>query len=106
MPDQAGEAGPDPLDVARQAELLELAQDAILVRELGSSAVRYWNRGAEQLYGWSRTEALGHSTHELLKTTFPVSAQAIDAQLLDVGSWEGELVHRRRDGTPVVVASR
>ncbi len=94
------------LTVARQAELLELTQDAILVREFPTSAIAYWNRGAEQLYGWPRTQVLGRVTHELLETQFPESRELVDAVLVREGRWEGELVHRRRDGSRVVVASR
>jgi PAS domain S-box-containing protein len=94
------------LTVARQAELLELTQDAILVREFPTSAIVYWNRGAEQLYGWPRNQALGQVTHDLLETQFPESRELVDAVLVSEGHWEGELVHRRSDGSRVVVASR
>jgi PAS domain S-box-containing protein len=94
------------LTVARQAELLELTPDAILVRTYPGSAIAYWNRGAEQLYGWPRDEALGRVTHELLDTQFPQSRELVDAILVSEGYWEGELVHRRSDGSRVVVASR
>ncbi|HEV7662562.1 MAG TPA: ATP-binding protein [Chloroflexota bacterium] len=93
-------------DVARQAELLELTQDAILVRDLSNSAITYWNRGAEQLYGWSREAARGQLTHTLLKTVFPVSLDALNEALVTNGYWEGELIHTRQDGSQVVVASR
>src|ERR687884_2110289 len=53
-----------------QAQLLELAADAILVRDVGTGRIRYWNRGAEQLYGWSRAEALGQVAGRLLQTQF------------------------------------
>jgi PAS domain S-box-containing protein len=94
------------LTVARQAELLELTQDAILVRTFPSSAIAYWNRGAEQLYGWPRDAALGRVTHDLLETQFPQSRDLVDAILVSKGYWEGELVHRRSNGGRVVVASR
>jgi len=88
-----------------QASLIELAHDAILVRDLASTIVS-WNRGAEELYGWTAQEALGKETHALLKTQFPESRAALD-QLLAAGEqWQGELVHTRRDGTQVIVESR
>ncbi|HET6317277.1 MAG TPA: PAS domain S-box protein, partial [Chloroflexota bacterium] len=103
----AKQGGAGPLDVARQAELLELTQDAILLRDPASSAVTYWNRGAERLYGWSRDEARGRVTHDLLHTRFPSSREAVDEELFaGNGFWEGELVHRAKDGREVVVASR
>jgi diguanylate cyclase (GGDEF)-like protein/PAS domain S-box-containing protein len=92
--------------LAEQARLLDLAQDAILVWELQSGAIRFWNRGAEALYGWSRDEVLGRTPQAILRTEFPRPLAEMNAQLVASGRWDGELVHSRRDGTPVVVASR
>ena len=61
-----------------QAELIELAHDAILIRD-SVSRVIFWNKGAEELYGWSSQEALGHITHSLLRTHFPASRAEVDA---------------------------
>jgi PAS domain S-box-containing protein len=91
--------------VAQQAVLLDLAREAIFVRELGTSRILYWNRGAEALYGWSRDEAVGQVTHQLLHTRFPRPLAEIEADLVATGQWEGELVHTRRDGSQVVVFS-
>jgi PAS domain S-box-containing protein len=88
-----------------QADLLELTHDTILVRGLDGT-IRFWNHGAEEMYGWTRLEALGQITHHLLQTRFPVSLEAQDATLLHEGRWEGELIHTRHDGTPLVVSSR
>ncbi len=89
----------------RQAELLDLAHDAIFVRELDGT-LRLWNRGAEALYGWPREQALGQRSHELLQTQFPVSLDGILAAIQQSGYWEGELVQTRRDGSTVTVLSR
>jgi PAS domain S-box-containing protein len=91
--------------IRRQAELLELAHDAIIERGRGG-VVEYWNRGAEQLYGWSRDEALGQTVHHLLKTEFPVSRVEIERQVERTGVWEGELGHWCRDGRHITVLSR
>jgi PAS domain S-box-containing protein len=88
-----------------QAELIELAHDAILIRD-SLSRVIFWNKGAEELYGWSSREALGHMTHSLLKTHFPSSRAEVEAYLEEQGSWEGELTHTCRDGRVVIVESR
>ena len=89
----------------QQAELLDLAHDAILVRG-AKNEVAFWNRGAEELYGWTRQEAMGRITHELLKTRFPKLLAEIYAEVEDRGLWVGELVHTRKDGLEITVASR
>ncbi|MBC9033619.1 PAS domain S-box protein [Sphingomonas sp. JC676] len=90
---------------AEQARLLDLTHDCILVRDCDDT-ITYWNPAAEQLYGWSRQEALGRKTHELLKTRFPAPLKDIQAIVQETGRWEGELVHFHRDGTALHVASR
>ena len=89
-----------------QASLLNLTHDAIFVRDM-HNVITYWNRGAEELYGWPAAEAVGKvTTHQLLHTVFPAPLDKIEAELLCTGRWEGELVHTKADGTQVVVASR
>ena len=88
-----------------QAALLDITHDAIFVRDLHSKIV-YWNRAAEELYGWSKHESAGKISHELLETVFPEPLDEIEAKVLSTGAWEGELVHRRRDGSTAIVSSR
>ena len=71
-----------------QAELIELAHDAILIRD-SVSRVIFWNKGAEELYGWPSQEALGRITHSLLRTRFPVSRVEVDASLEDMDAGKG-----------------
>jgi PAS domain S-box-containing protein len=92
-------------EIARQAGLLELAYDAIIVRNLNGE-IRYWNHGAEALYGWSRDQAAGRIVHQLLKTEFPEPLESIEMTLLGACRWEGELRHTTRDGRTVIVSSR
>ncbi|HEV7717743.1 MAG TPA: PAS domain S-box protein, partial [Arsenicitalea sp.] len=67
----------------------------------------YWNRGAEETYGWKAEQVVGKATtHELLHTTFPLPLDLIKAELLETGRWEGELIHTRADGNQKVVSSR
>jgi len=87
------------------AALLDLTHDTVFVRDV-NDMITYWNRGAEELYGWSRKEAVGKNSHDLNQTVFPAPWEDIKAELIRTGRWEGELIHTRRDGTKVVVASR
>jgi PAS domain S-box-containing protein len=88
-----------------RADLLELASEAILVRD-SAGLVQYWNAGAEALYGWPRAEALGKAVHKVLNTEFPVEPERMESSLLGQGRWDGNLVQHTRDGQEVIVASR
>lgn len=92
-------------EVRKQASLLDLTHDSIFVRD-ANDVITFWNRGAEERYGWSSAEALGRRSHELMHTVFPMPLPDIEVQLRRTGHWEGELIHTRRDGSKVVVASR
>ena len=78
-----------------QASLMDEAREAIIVRDL-DHRVRFWNKGAERVYGWSAEEALGRSVADL----YPDPAQLHEAfsRLLERGEWNGELQHHRKDG--------
>lgn len=91
--------------LAEQAALLDLTQDAVVVQDL-EGKVLFWSRGAEALYGWSCTEALGKNANDLLHVEISAPAENPTAALLRDGRWEGEAIHRRRDGMRLVVASR
>lgn len=91
--------------MVQQTNLLNLAHDSIIVMNMDET-IRFWNRGAEQRYGWSADEAGGQVAHTLLQTVFPQPREEIRAELLRVGYWEGELVHTTRAGQRIVVASR
>jgi len=88
-----------------QALILDLANDAMFIRDR-EDRITYWNQGAQQLYDFTKEEAVGHRPYSLLSTKYPQSFDNINAQLLATGHWEGELVHTRRDGALVTVASR
>ncbi|CAN5272396.1 hypothetical protein BH10PLA2_BH10PLA2_10180 [soil metagenome] len=89
----------------RQAELLDLATDSIMIRDLDDVIV-YWNQGAEHVYGWTREEAVGQNVHKLLCTKFPIPPEDIRACFYKDDRWEGELVQRRRGGAEIIVDSR
>ncbi len=88
-----------------QANLLETTHDAIIVRDL-KDVITYWNRGAEQLYEWSRDEAIGKVSHQLLRTEFPAALEDLKSAIANADRLEVELVHTKKDGSKVVVASR
>jgi two-component system, cell cycle sensor histidine kinase and response regulator CckA len=88
-----------------QGDLLDLASDMILIRDMDQRIV-FWNRGAERAYGWGREGALGQKVPELLRTEFPEAPRHLEAQLLGSGHWQGELVHHTADGRRLVVSSR
>jgi PAS domain S-box-containing protein len=89
----------------RQANLLEQTHDAIIVWEFPRTII-FWNRGAEQLYGFSKEEAIGRHSHELLQTVHPLPTPAFEADLERAGQWKGELTHTARDGRKILVESR
>jgi PAS domain S-box-containing protein len=91
------------------SELMELSDDALLCWRMdsrtGSSRIEFWSDGAEQMYGYAAREALGKNAHELLKSEFSVPLDGIVKQTLSNG-WSGKIVHTRKDGTKVTVASQ
>jgi PAS domain S-box-containing protein len=89
----------------QQASLLNLTHDTIFVRDM-SDVITYWNRGAQELYGWPAEEAIGKPTHQLLQTAFPIPIEEVEGELLRTDRWEGELQKTKADGSRVVVASR
>jgi PAS domain S-box-containing protein len=92
-------------DLAEQARLMDLSTDAIIVRDM-DDVILYWNRGAEELYGWSRQEVLGKTKSDLLHTRLPEPRERITASLLQDRRWAGDLIQTRRDGTSIHVSAR
>ncbi|HZI59531.1 MAG TPA: PAS domain S-box protein, partial [Pyrinomonadaceae bacterium] len=91
--------------IREQAELLDQAQDAILVRDLDQK-ILYWNKGAEKIYGWTAEEVIGKNAEELLfKDRFGQLNAAREA-ILQYGEWKGDMHQTRRDGTEIIVESR
>ncbi len=92
-------------DLQKQAALLNLAHDAIFVLGLDHT-VQFWNDGAVELYGFTREEALGKVTQDLLHTGFPEHMDQIVDHVLESGRWAGELRQTSSTGKELVVESR
>ena len=92
--------------IREQAELLDKAQDAILVLTLDNMLV-YWNRSAERLYGWTAKEVEGRKINELIyqNEVEPAFLQARD-EVLQIGEWNGELRQRRKSGDEITSSCR
>jgi PAS domain S-box-containing protein len=116
--DQTREALPSGLETAgeRQCPALEdepglrgrflsATRDCVILRDKEGKVV-FWNRAAEELYGWTNAEAKGQRADSLLCTKFPKPIAEIEARLYALGHWEGELLHTARDGRALVVTSR
>ncbi|UUZ78303.1 PAS domain S-box protein [Polaromonas sp. P1(28)-13] len=83
--------------IQRRAALLDLAQEAILVRDL-DQRIEYWNAGAARMYGWTSEEVLGRSIAELLYED-DREFQSATEQVKTTGHWRGDLQQRRKDGS-------
>jgi len=92
------------LKMQEQANLLELASDAIVVRDLDEK-VRFWNDGARRLYGWPPEEALGG---DFVKMTYeePTAFEEAKKILFQKREWSGEVRKIRKRGNEIIVASR
>lgn len=91
--------------LSRQNDLIELSFEPIFVWHPEKGIVD-WNRGAEQLYGFTREEALGQISHKLLRTVHPIDPGDLMQLLNTVRSWTGEVQHLTKDGRQVFVESR
>ena len=92
-------------ELTERALLLDLSNDAILVRD-SDDRITYWNKSASELYGFSGDEAIGRVSHKLLQTEFPEPLERITEQLHRDNRWSGELHHTCKDGSQIVVVSR
>lgn len=86
-------------------QLIDASHDAIFIRDM-DDRIRYWNKGAYEMYGFTAEEAVGARSHELLRTIFPEPLERISSQLGETGRWEGTIVQTRLDGTRLDATSR
>ncbi len=92
-------------ELERQANLLELANDAIIVRDMENRIV-FWNHGAENMYGWTKEQVVAAYSNDLLRTRYPASFDEAMTTLMQAGRWEGELEHTTKDGRAIITLSR
>jgi PAS domain S-box-containing protein len=94
-------------DLRQQALLLNTSFDAILVYRQDDGVITYWNKGAEELYGYSPDQAIGQVSHDLLKSSYkPEVVLMFQSELQRSGSWSGVLEHYTREGRKVQASSR
>lgn len=87
------------------ARLLDLATDAIIVRDL-DDVIEFWNEGAERLYGFARSEVIGKKfTTFVSGTSFGVFNEA-KRSVVHQGQWTGEKEDLTKEGKSIVVMSR
>jgi PAS domain S-box-containing protein len=91
--------------VNEQTTMLDLVRGGILVRDLYGT-ILYWSAGAAEMYGWTKEEAVGKISHRLIRSELPVPMKDIEKQVTSTGSWEGDIVQTRKDGTRLAVESR
>ena len=92
-------------DLRARSALLDLAHDSIMVIALNGE-IEFWNGGAEELYGYTKQEALGSISHNLLQTTFPEPLSVLKKRLMTQTVWQGELAQAHKDGHQIRVSSR
>jgi PAS domain S-box-containing protein len=91
--------------IQQQAALLDIASDAIFVRDLEHN-ILFWNSGAERLYGWTAAEAMNNKAIKLFCRKIVPQIEQILQTVLESGSWQGELQKSTKSGQEVIVSSR
>ena len=88
-----------------QAALLNVATDAIMVRDLENQLL-FWNQGAEKIYGWTEAEVLHRNANKLLYQESLAKFGEILRSLYQRGQWQGELQQVTKAGRNIMVESR
>jgi len=92
-------------ELIKQAAFIALSPDAIIGKKFDDT-ITFWSQGAQNLYGWTKEEALGKKSRSLLRTKFPEPYGVIVKALLSWGRWSGETTHYDKFGREIVVESR
>lgn len=92
--------------IREQAALLDITSDAIIVKDFVNQ-IRFWNKGAEDLYGWKAADVIGMNVNQILYPPESLSQiQNISASIAESGFWQGELHQVNKQGKDIIVASR
>jgi PAS domain S-box-containing protein len=91
--------------IREQARLIDLARDAIVACDLDGT-IRFWNKGAEHLYGWTTKEAVGQFAPKLFTPMFAPEWEKFCQTVVEKGGWEGERQHRTKPGGEIDVYLR
>ncbi|MGL5874122.1 MAG: PAS domain-containing hybrid sensor histidine kinase/response regulator [Xenococcaceae cyanobacterium] len=91
--------------IHQQAALLDIATDAIIVRDINDK-ILYWNQGAEKVYGWEKEEVSGKNAAQFLDRTNFAELAKIQEEILEIGSWQGSLDRVNKYGENIIVESR
>jgi two-component system cell cycle sensor histidine kinase/response regulator CckA len=90
--------------VREQASMLDQTRDAIIVRDLHTGRITFWNHGAERMYGWTAAEAIGSDARELICVD-PHVLDPVDEELLRAGEWNGEYRKVTKAGKELTISS-
>src|SRR5205823_8120442 len=80
-----------------QADIINHARDAIIIRNFEDDQITFWNKGAENLYGWSANEALGEPIGKLIYAD-PKEHEEASRTFSPTGEFRGELRQVTKDG--------
>ena len=94
--------------IREQAALLDQALDAIILRDAADNKILYWNKGAENIYGWTSEEAVGRTARELRLLNELNESQFERGQraVMETGEWAGELRQHTKGGAEIRVETR
>ncbi len=90
--------------VQRQAALIDLSPEAIIIKKLDDT-ITFWSLGAEKMYGYTKEEAIGKKSRMLFRTKFNSPFENIEEQLKREGKWSGELCHETKSGRELSIQS-
>jgi PAS domain S-box-containing protein len=89
-----------------QANILATTNDAVIAYD-ANQRISYFNAASERVYEISCTEALGRPLSEIFTHSWldGDDAESAASDLAERGSWRGELIHTRWDGTQIFVSA-